>query len=71
MLNTGRQEATLRTYRVSNNLILVNLPARISDDNIDALDALRQEVHDNAIADMGTISNVMTCAEALDWVKVA
>ena len=49
MLNTGRQEATLRTYRVSNNLILVNLPARISDDNIDALDALRQEVHDIAI----------------------
>ena len=34
----------------------------------DGCASFRQEVHENAIADMGTISRVMTCAEAIEWV---
>jgi hypothetical protein len=26
-------------------------------------------VHENAIADLSTISTAMTCAEALDWIN--
>jgi len=28
-----------------------------------------QQVHETAIADLGSISTVMTCAEALDWIN--
>ena len=35
----------------------------------DGCATFRPEVHENAIADLGTISNAMTCAEALDWIN--
>lgn len=35
----------------------------------DGCATFRQEVHDTAVRDLGTISAVMTCAEALDWVN--
>ena len=35
----------------------------------DGCATFRQEVHDTAVRDLGTISTVMTCAEALDWVN--
>lgn len=35
----------------------------------DGCASFRQDVHDNAIADLGTISTVMTVAEALSWVR--
>ena len=35
----------------------------------DGCASFRSEVHENAIADMGTISDVMTCAEAMDWIS--
>ncbi|MEM9060847.1 MAG: cysteine hydrolase [Pseudomonadota bacterium] len=34
----------------------------------DGCASFRPEVHETAIADMGTISKVMTCAEALAWI---
>jgi len=33
----------------------------------DGCAAFRPEVHETAIADLATVSKVMTCAEALDW----
>ena len=33
----------------------------------DGCASFRADVHENAIADMGTISEVVTCAEALEW----
>ncbi len=33
----------------------------------DGCAAFRPEVHATAIADLATVANVMTCAEALDW----
>ena len=35
----------------------------------DGCASFRTEVHDNAIADLGTISTVMTCAQAMGWVQ--
>lgn len=35
----------------------------------DGCATFRQEVHDTAVRDLGTISTVMTCGEALDWVN--
>lgn len=35
----------------------------------DGCASFRDEVHRNAIADLGTISTVMTCDQALDWVR--
>ena len=35
----------------------------------DGCASFKSEVHENAIADMGTISTVMTVAQALDWVR--
>lgn len=34
----------------------------------DGCASFRTEVHETAIADLGTISDVMTCAEAHDWI---
>ncbi|MEL7468224.1 MAG: cysteine hydrolase [Pseudomonadota bacterium] len=34
----------------------------------DGCASFRSDVHETAIADMGTISTVMTCAEALAWI---
>lgn len=35
----------------------------------DGCAAFRAEVHEAAIADLSTVAGVMTCAEALDWVR--
>lgn len=35
----------------------------------DGCASFRQHVHETAIADMGAISDVMTCSEALDWIR--
>ena len=35
----------------------------------DGCATFRPEVHENAIADLSTISTAMTCAEALDWIN--
>lgn len=35
----------------------------------DGCATFRAEVHENAIADLSTISTAMTCAEALDWIS--
>ncbi len=35
----------------------------------DGCATFKPEVHENAIADLGTISTPMTCSEALDWIN--
>ena len=35
----------------------------------DGCAAFKPEVHQTAIADLSTVSTVMTCAEALDWIR--
>ena len=35
----------------------------------DGCASFRAEVHETAIRDLGTISRVMTCAEALEWIE--
>ncbi|MDH3667736.1 MAG: cysteine hydrolase [Paracoccaceae bacterium] len=35
----------------------------------DGCAAFNAQVHETAIADLGTVSNVMTCAEALAWIE--
>ncbi|MEM7210563.1 MAG: cysteine hydrolase [Pseudomonadota bacterium] len=35
----------------------------------DGCATFRPKVHETAVADLGSISDVMTCAEALDWIR--